>query len=243
MIRALIVDDESRSCEVLQNLLLHYCADVQILGTAHSADDAVHLIREKDPDLVFLDIHMPKGDGFSLLSRLDDIPFKIIFTTAHDNYAVQAFRMSALDYLLKPIDFKLLLEAVDKFRKTGVPKSQANQLGLLHTNKAKTIALSSIDEIRFVGLDQIIRLEADNNYTVFHLEGGEKVMVSNTLKVYEDALLEHAFLRVHNSHIINLGKVAKYLKGKGGIAVMSDGTYIEISPRKKEQFLKACALA
>src|SRR5688572_25886049 len=112
MIRALIVDDEKRSCEVLQKLLLHYCPEVVVLGSAHSADEAYNLIMETDPDLVFLDIHMPGGDGFSLLNRLKDIRFKIIFTTAHDNYAIHAFRISALDYLLKPIDFKLLVEAV-----------------------------------------------------------------------------------------------------------------------------------
>jgi two-component system LytT family response regulator len=242
MIQALIVDDETRSCDVLQNLLLHYCPDVNIAGIANSADEGYRLIQDKDPDLVFLDIHMPKGDGFSLLSRLKEITFKIIFTTAYDNYAIQAFRMSALDYLLKPIDSKYLQEAVEKFRKTGVPHSQASQVGLLHEKKLQTLALSSIDEIRFVNLDEIIRLEADNNYTVFYLTSGEKVLVSNTLKIYEDILSPHSFFRVHNSHIINLVKVKKYLKGKGGIAVMSDGSYIEISPRKKDDFLKAYSL-
>jgi two-component system, LytTR family, response regulator len=244
MIRSLIVDDEKKSCNVLKSILNNYCPDVEIVSIAHSAEEGRDMIKKCNPDLVFLDIQMPTGNGFSLLMDFERIDFRVIFVTAHDEFAINAIKYSALDYLLKPINIEDLISSIDRFKAVKSYQNAA-QVEILKHNlnekdfRLRKIALSGMEEIVFVNIDDIIRLEAHGNYTVFYISAGEKFVASKTLKNYEDVFPANEFLRVHNSHIINLNKVKKYLKGKGGVAVMNDGSYINISPRKKDDFLRA----
>jgi two-component system LytT family response regulator len=245
-INAIIVDDESKSCDVLRKMLRLYCPEVQVAGIANDIESAKKQIALNDPELIFLDVELPDGNSFSLLEQIEDQNFKVIFTTAYNEYALKAFKFSALDYLLKPINIDELIAAVDKFKKNEHPApSSPQQLQVLRESmvygkeKIKTIGLATLNEIRFVTTDNILLLEAANNYTHFYLVNGEKITVSQTLKHYEDMLKETRFIRVHQSHIINLDKVTKYIKGKGGYVIMTDGRSIDVSPKKKTEFLSA----
>lgn len=245
MIRTIIVDDESMSCDVLTKMLKLYCPEIFIAGIAHSLENARKLIETEKPQLVFLDIELPDGNSFLLLDELDDIHFKIIFTTAFSQFAVKAFKCSALDYLLKPLDIDELITAVSKYKLPADGATYQSQISQLKENinparkKLKTIGLATINEIQFVTIEDIIRLEASNNYTCFYMDNGEKITVSHTIKYYEELLSDHRFLRVHQSHIINLDKVKKYQKGKGGNIIMTNSDCIHISPQRKDHLLKA----
>lgn len=248
LLKALIVDDEVRSCDVLSKILKNYCTDVDIIGVAHNVTDAYDLILQHNPDLVFLDVQMPGGDGFSLLEKFDTIKFHIVFVTAFDQFAIKAIKFSAIDYLLKPVNIDEVIETVNKFKKGQVVHEHSFknhsllQFLLKNANYPgkkiwDTIALPTAQAVLYVKLDDIIYVEADNNYSVFHLDNKEKIMVSYTLKTYEEILCEHHFMRVHNSHIINLNKVKKFIRGKNGFAEMSNGKQIEVSSKKKDEFL------
>ena len=248
MIRTLLIDDEVKSCDVLSKILLNYCTDIEIAGVAHNVENAYQLILEQKPDLIFLDIQMPGGDGFSLLEKFDEINFHIIFVTAFDRFAVKAIKFSALDYLMKPVNIDEVIEAVNKYKKDILKNSPSQKDELLVKYLLKnislsgkkmwdTIALPTAQAIVYVKLDDIIYVEADNNYSVFYLENREKIIVAYTLKNYEELLCDHHFMRVHNSHIINLKKVIRFIRGKSGYAEMSNGAQIEVSQRKKEDFL------
>lgn len=245
MINAIIVDDETRSCDVLSKMLKLYCPDVMVTGTAHNIETAKKLIKTEKPQLVFLDIELPDGNSFLLLDELDEINFKIIFITAFSDFAINAFKCSAVDYLLKPLNIDELVAAVDKYKQFAGNTYNQQQLGQLKENispragELKTIGLSTLTEIRFVNIADIIRLEASNNYTCFHMAGGEKITVSHTIKYYEELLPDNHFMRVHQSHIVNLGKVNKYQKGKGGSIVMANGDTVHIATQKKDPLLKA----
>jgi two-component system, LytTR family, response regulator len=245
MIRTIIVDDESMSCDVLTKMLKLYCPEISIAGIAHSLENARKLIEAEKPELVFLDIELPDGNSFLLLDELKDIHFKIIFTTAFSQFAVKAFKCSAIDYLLKPLDIDELITAVGKYKQPAETSVYQSQIAQLKENinperkKLKTIGLATINEIQFVNIEDIVRLEASNNYTCFYMGNGEKITVSHTIKYYEELLAEQNFLRVHQSHIINLEKVKKYQKGKGGSIIMANGDTIHISPQRKDHLLKA----
>jgi len=245
-ITAIIVDDEARSCDVLSKMLLQYCPDVDQLGIANNVSEASVLIEQKRPDLVFLDIHLPDGNGFDLMEQLDATTARVIFTTAYEEYALQALKCSAVDYLLKPISIDELIAAVWKCKRQNKPVPGSSLYKKLHQNlfqhekgKLNTIGLATLNEIIFVTIENIVRLEAASNYTHFFLDNGEKITVSHTLKHYEDILPADVFMRVHQSHIINLSKVKKYIRGRGGYVIMNDGQNIDISPRNKEELLKA----
>jgi two-component system, LytTR family, response regulator len=245
MIDAIIVDDETRSCDVLSKMLKLYCPDVIVKGSAHNIEMAKKLIETEKPRLVFLDIELPDGNSFLLLDELEQIDFRIIFITAFSDFAIRAFKCSAIDYLLKPLNIDELVAAIEKFKQSAYEGYRYQQLAQLKENinpraeKLKTIGLSTLTEIRFVNIEDIIRLEASNNYTCFHMADGEKITVSHTIKYYEELLQDNHFMRVHQSHIINLGKVNKYQKGKSGSIVMNNGDTIHIAAQKKEPLLKA----
>ncbi|HYG14648.1 MAG TPA: LytTR family DNA-binding domain-containing protein [Bacteroidia bacterium] len=244
LIKSIIVDDEKRACNVLVKIISDYLAgDVAITGVAHNTNDAIEIINTEQPDLVFLDIEMAQGDGFTLLKRLPEINFKVIFITAHSQYAIKAIKFSALDYLLKPISIDELIAAVVKCKKILLKESKTAKAPTLksttNAEKLYRIALPGLHEVQFVEIEDIIHLEADSNYTTFYLENNQKIVVSHTLKEYEEILASLPFLRVHNSYIVNLKKVKKYIKGKGGYAVMNNGATVEISPKKKDVFLSA----
>ncbi len=239
-IKALIVDDEQGSRQVLKNLLEEYCPDVEVLGLAKSAAEGIKLIQKLKPELVFLDIAMPQGDGFEMLDNIETIDFGLIFTTAYDAYAVQAFEYSAVYYLLKPINILRLQKAVAQFR-TRRQEMASRRLEVLKENMSgqnRKLALPTAEGLQFVEVVRIVRCMADGSYTHFFLQGGERIMVSKTLKHFAGILPEQHFFRVHHAHLINLAHIQKYLKGKGGYVLMSDGSEVEVSIRKKEAFLK-----
>jgi len=245
MIETIIIEDETMSSDVLSKMLRQYCPRVSVKGVAHNLETAKKMIAAEKPQLVFMDIELPDGNSFRLLDELEQPTFKIIFTTAFSQFAIKAFKCSAIDYLLKPINIDELIAAVDKFPQ-GIPSdtyhTQLNQLKEnIHSssNKLKTLGLSTVNEIQFVNIEDIIRLEANNNYTSFFMDSGAKITVSHTIKYYEELLSGHPFLRVHQSHVINLEKVKKYQKGKGGSIIMTNGDTINISPQRKESLLKA----
>lgn len=244
MISAVIVEDEKKSRELLEKLIQKNCPRIQILGLAESVEKGVELIRREKPRLVFLDIEMPDGSGFDLLKQLQDCEFDVIFTTASDKYAINAIKYSALDYLLKPIDIEELKSAVQKIAEKDKNLSQMDNLKFLLQNFRKNdeqysrITLPTGHAYEIVNVKDIIRCEADGNYTNFFLVDKRKMVVTMGLKHYEDLLPPNDFFRIHNQHLVNVYHVTRILKEDGGYAVMSDGSKIEISRRKKDSFLE-----
>jgi two-component system LytT family response regulator len=240
MIRSVIVDDEMRSCQALSKMLRDYCEDVTVVGMAHTVEDGVRIIHREQPELVFLDIQMPDSDGFQIFRDFDQPTFRVICVTAYDNFALTAFRYAVLDYVLKPVDIDELVRAVDRFR-TGTPVAVVDRDAPVKkspvTPAPHRIAVTTMHDIQFIDIDRIVRLQAERNYTVFYLVDGTNIFVARTLKEYEETLAGASFMRVHHSHIINLNKVVRYIKGKGGYAVLCDGSKVEVSPKKKAEFL------
>ncbi len=241
MIRTLIIDDEEQSRIALSKYLESYCKNIELVGQAFNVSDGIDKIHVHKPNLVFLDIEMPDGTGFDLLEKIENIDFNIIFVTAFDNYAVDAFRFSALDYLLKPVDPELLIKAVAKAGENKQARFLPRQLNLLKEGKNgfDKIALPVFDGILFVNIKDIIRCQSDRNYSVFHLKNGDKIMVARTLKEYEELLTSMRFFRIHHSHLINMAYVKKYIRGEGGSVLMDDGHEVEVARRRKEGFLEA----
>lgn len=241
---AFIADDELRSRELLQNLLEELCPDLQITGTAASVEEAIKSIHQLQPQILFLDIEMHPGTGFDILQKLpSSSSIQVIFTTAYDQYAIRALRISAVDYLLKPIDVQELQSAVQKAILQINNKEPQHQLQHLLQNLVKqqqdyTISLSTAEGLEFVPIAAVMHLEANGAYTIFHLKDGRKIMVSKNLKEYESILSDHGFFRVHNSYMVNLKEVKKFLKTDGGNIVMNNNVNISISPRKKEELLQ-----
>jgi len=244
MIKAIIVDDETRSRSNLSRLLAEYCPQVQLAGEAASATEALKLIRQYMPDLVFLDIEMGSESGFDLLKSLNgNQNFEVIFVTAFDKYGIQAVKACAIDYLLKPINILELTAAVEKAVVQIAPRKENIRLKELVANidraeEEQRIAIPLMDKIEFVAISKIIRLEAEGNYTHIFLDGGKKYLVSKTLKDYHELLDIHNFLRTHQSHLINYRKVAAYVKTEGGYIAMDDGSQIPISRQKREEILQ-----
>ncbi len=243
MIRALIIEDEDKSRELLSTLVTTHCPGVMVVATAENVQNGIDAIIKYNPDLVFLDISMPDGTGFDLLGKVGDSKFDLIFTTATDKYALKAIKYSALDYLLKPIDIEELKAAVSKvLEKKNNLKSVENLSFLLQNIQRKDdnynkITLPTGNAFEIVSVKDIIRCEADGSYTYFYLVGGKKLMVSASMKHYEDLLPENDFIRVHHHHLINMAHVVRFLKVDGGYAVMSDNKQVEISRRKKDAFM------
>jgi len=242
MIKAVIVDDEPFCCSSLVILLERYCPEVKVTGIYHSGDDALQAIPEHHPQIVFLDIEMHGMNGFEMLEKLPAIDFEIIFTTSYDQYAIKAIRLSALDYLLKPIDREELQKAVQKvIHRSHYPLPQQLEILLqkIHQpiSSAQKIALPSMEGLQMIDVNSIISCASDSNYTIFFIRNKKKIVVSRTLKEIEEMLEEYPFLRVHNSYLINLNEIDKYIKGEGGYLVMSDGSNIDVSRSKKETLL------
>lgn len=247
MFKAIIVDDEKRNIETLERMLNNFCPQVKILGKAESVRAAIELMEMEMPDVLFLDIEMPGGNGFTLLEHYEDPSFEVIFTTAHDIYAINAIKFAALDFLLKPVNIKELQEAVKRAEKKieGTPnfdnkkKFDALKSNLSQADRKFTkIAIPTSEGIDFIETNTIITVEADRSYAKFHLKGGKKILVSKPLKEYEGLLEECNFFRVHKSNMINLNHIEKYIKGKGGYVIMNDGSHVDVSVRRKEGLLK-----
>ncbi|GAB3931655.1 LytR/AlgR family response regulator transcription factor [Larkinella terrae] len=247
--KALLIDDEQPNLENLQALLKAYCPQVNICGTALNAGTAKNLLQAHQPDLVFLDIQMPQQNGFDLLRSLPAYNFEVIFVTAYDQYAIQALRFAAVDYLLKPIAIDELQAAVERAHQQRQLKEQ-NQLlqNLLHLLKAgpqqeePRIALATAKETRFVKTSEIIRCESSNNYTTFHLSGGETLLVCKPIFGYDDLLKGYGFIRCHQSHLVNKNFIKSWKKEFGDFLVLTDGSEVPISRAKKEELKKALRL-
>jgi two-component system, LytTR family, response regulator len=243
MIKAILIDDEKHCRESLSIQLEKYCPEVHLLAQCSSAIEGLQAIAKYQPDVVFLDVEMPRMNGFEMLQQLSNIHFGIIFTTGYDAYAIKAIRFSALDYLLKPIDKDELRKAVAKVRQK-TEQSLTEQLSILLEkldNKQaalQKIALPTLGGFELVPLEQILHCESDSNYTHIVLKSGKKVLVSRTLKEIEELLEDHPFLRVHHSHLVNLNEVVRYIRGEGGYVVMSDNTSISVSRSRKDALLK-----
>jgi two-component system, LytTR family, response regulator len=243
MIKAIIVDDEMHCRKTLSILLKEYCPDVQVIDQCDNGEDGTEAIKKLKPDLVFLDIEMPRMNGFEMLEQFSEISFAVVFTTGYDQYAIKAFRFSALDYLLKPIDHEELKKAVEKVSKHS-PSLLPQQLEILlqklqHKPSAiNKIALPTMEGLQMIPVDSIISCASDRNYTSVLLKSKQKIIVSRILKDIEEMLDEYAFLRVHHSYIVNLNEVTKYVKGEGGYVVMSDGSSVDVSRSRKEILLQ-----
>ena len=237
------MDDEPQSCKALAIKLKSVADDIEIIGTFHNPEKAVAGIRKQKPDAVFLDIEMPHMNGFQMLEQLSALNFEIIFTTSYDQYAITAFKFSALDYLLKPIDREELQKAVEKVsKKISPPVSQQLEILLQKIHQPaitiQRIALPTMQGLEFVPVDSIISCSSNNNYTEFFLADKKKLLVSRTLKEVQDMLADHSFLRVHNSHVVNLNAITRYVKGEGGYLVMTDGSNVDVSRSRKELLLQ-----
>ena len=243
MLRYITIDDESRNTRVLKKMLDEFCPDTHFEGEATNTSEGEALIRKTQPDLVFLDIQMPYENAFDLLDRLLPVKFEVIFVTAFNDYTLKAFRYCALDYLLKPVNIDELSAAVQKAAEKLRLKHVNNQLNNLLSNLRQSkstshkLALPNADSLVFVSVDDITRCEARGGYTVFFMNNGDKIMSTKTIKDYEDLLPSDTFLRVHHSHIVNLLYVRKYHKGRGGYIEMDGRIMIEVSIRRKNDFL------
>ncbi|WP_159800557.1 LytTR family DNA-binding domain-containing protein [Flavobacterium sp. MK4S-17] len=245
MITALLIDDDLNLRNGMKGLLARYAPDINILGEADSVKNGIKAIEHFQPDVVFLDIQLGDGTGFDILEQLmqkrGSLSFNVVFITAHEQYAVKAFRFSALDYLLKPVDPEDLAKVIEKIKKVVTGSGTYAHIDLLLENirkkvdKFKRIALSTSDGIHLFDVSDIIRCESQDNYTKFYIKNNKPVLIAKTLKEYEDLLSEQGFERIHQSHLINLAYLKSYIKKDGGYAVMADNSHLPISQRKKER--------
>ena len=247
MIKSIIVEDEAQNRENLVRLIAAYCPQVEVMAQCVSVAEARAAIIERHPDLVFLDIEMPGGNGFALLESLPDVYFEVIFVTAYDKYGIQAIKFSALDYILKPIDPDELRNAVEKASQKIARKEENLRMQNLLQNvqrepSNRVIALSLAESIEFVPVQSIVRCESDSNYTTFYLKSGERLIVSRTLKEFDELLSPHGFLRVHQSHLININEIKSFVKSNGGYIRMKDGATVSISRQRREIVMKALRL-
>lgn len=234
-INTLIIDDEVRSRSILRTMLSRHCDNITILGEASTIDDAIALIQDTQPDIVFLDIELGLGTGFDLLGQLPDISFQTIFVTAYDSFAIKAIKWSAQDYLLKPVDPTELVASVNKaVAALSVKNDKAN---IEQNTMGNKIGLPCMEGLKFVNITDIIRCEAKGTYTEFSFTNNTRLLISKPLQVYEDILSPHGFFRVHNSHLVNLNRIKEYIKGRGGTVIMADGEIIGVAARKKDDFL------
>lgn len=246
MIKAIIVDDEKNSIEVLEWLLTTYCPDVKVISTCGSAEEGMKAIDQQKPDLLFLDIEMPKMNGFDMLEQLKNISFDIVFITAYDNFAVRAFKYAALNYLLKPVDPDELVATIQRHKEKKQPTSN-EQLSILFQNlinkeaNVERIALSTKDGLIFVQAKNIVYCEAESNYTKVVMNDGQKIVVAKTLKDLDETLVGSNFFRIHNSFLININHVVKFIREDGGYVEMLDKTQITISRSKKDAFFQLFA--
>lgn len=244
MIKAIIVEDEKMSRETLRRMLDKYCPAVEVVAEADGYRKGMEEIRKNPPDVVFLDIQMPDGSGFRLLEEIGEISFEVIFTTAFDQFAIKAIKYSALDYLLKPIIPQDLIDAVERVEKRKEQARKRKNLDLLAQN-LKTedefrnkIVLSTSDMVHVIHVDDIIRCESDNYYTYFYFRDGRKLLVSKTLKENEELLSHHNFIRPHKSHLVNVKYIKNYIRHDGGYILMTDGSKVPVSRRKKDKIME-----
>lgn len=242
-IRSIIIDDEQHCIDTLEWQIKKYLPEVELVDKFNSPIKALELLKSQPIDLLFLDIEMPEMNGFELLKHLGKVDFDVVFTTAYDEFAVRAFKASAVDYLLKPIDKEDLISAVQKVRESKDVSIQPEQMDILFkainskTAPKERIAVPTQDGLHFVKIKEIIYCISDSNYTYIHLINKKKILVSRTLKEIEAMLIDSGFLRIHNSHLINLQKIEKYTRGDGGYVIMDDQKMLSVSRSRKDALL------
>ena len=242
MKKVLIIDDENRTRQLIAKMIESFGLDVETIPEGENVQSGIAAIEKYNPDIVFLDIQMPDGTGFDVLASIPNKTFEVIFITAHEEFAIKAIKFSALDYLLKPVDTTELKAALEKALVTIDERSEPSQFDALQKNiqpsEKRRLVLKTQESVHVVELDQIIRCEADRNYTSFFLLDNKKILVSKTLKEYETLLSGHNFLRVQQSHLVNIDYVDRYDKKNGGAVVMIDGSEVPLSPAKRDLFFK-----
>lgn len=246
-LKAILVDDEWNSLENLQQKLLEFCPAIKVIAATLKPEEAISLIRAHNPDVVFLDIEMPRMNGFRMLEELKDVKAEIIFNTAYNHYAIDAIRISAFDYLVKPISVEDLQNAVNRLsaahklqlqEKLEVLKKSLQE----HKSQETSIAIPTSEGMEFMSIKNIIRIESSSNYSKLFLLNGQALLVTRLLGDFEEMLLPYHFYRIHHSHLVNLSYIKKYIRGEGGQVVMQNGDVIDVARRKKEEFLKLIAL-
>ncbi|PUZ29941.1 two component transcriptional regulator, LytTR family [Chitinophaga costaii] len=243
MITAIIIDDELKGRIALRQKISSYCPDVILLGEASDGEEGIQLIEQVQPEVVFLDIEMPRLNGFDMLELLVRKQFNLIFTTAYDHYAIKAIRYAAFDYLLKPVDIEELRAAIDRIAEGKINSSTQERLmalqhNLEHKNLHNKIAISDKSGMHLYDINEIVRVEAHSNYSVLFFNNGTKLTASRTLKEFEELLPSDLFFRLHHSHLINIHYVKRYIKGDGGQVEMKNGTFIDVSRRRKDGLMK-----
>jgi two-component system, LytTR family, response regulator len=242
-LKAIVIDDEVISLQNLRQKLVEFCPDIDVIATAQRPEEAILLIRQHNPDVIFLDIEMPRMSGFRMLDELNDLRFEIIFTTAYNHYAIDAIRVKAFDYLMKPVGIKELQNAVERLMEhvaekkgatTGV--SQVYHHG--YRNQEEKISIPTSDGLEFIPIKTIVHIVSSSNYSKIFLNDGKSIFVTRLLGEFEEMLVPYNFFRVHNSHLINLSYIIKYIRGEGGQVIMQNGDVIDVSRRKKDDFLK-----
>lgn len=244
-LRTLLIDDEPDARTVLRAHLEQYCPHIDIAGEAAGVQEAIDMIHEHQPDLIFLDVKMSPGTGFDVLEGVDEVAFHTIFVTAHDQFAVRAIRVSALDFLLKPVDPEELVAAVEKVTTAQGSKPSEEDIRyqvfreeiLRQGDKTRWMVLPTQEGFQVVDVDHIVRCEADRNYTTFWFDGGRRILISRTLKSYEELLAPSGFFRIHQSHLVNLNYIVEYKRRKkGGILILKDNTELPVAEARKMNF-------
>jgi two-component system LytT family response regulator len=243
MINYILIDDEPKNIRILQKMLEEFCPDASFAGSATQLNEGEDLVLKVKPDLIFLDIQLPYGNAFDLLDRLQPITFEVIFVTAFNDYTLKAFRYSALDYLLKPVNINELVAAFQKASEKLRLRKVNLQLNTLLSNLRQSestshkLALPNAESLVFINVGDIVRCEAKGGYTAFFMKNGDKIVSTRAIKEYEDLLPSDIFIRIHNSHIINIQYVKKYHKGRGGYIEMEGNVSVEVSIRRRNEFL------
>lgn len=243
MLKAILVDDELNSLQNLQLKIQEFCPSLKVVAQTQRPEEAIVLIAQHKPDVVFLDIEMPRMNGFKMLEQISDIDFEIIFITAYNHYAINAIRISAFDYLVKPVAIKDLQQTVDRLGQFTAKKLR-ERAETLNKNLANPksqddqIAIPTTDGLEFIQIRHIIRIESSSNYSRLILENGHQLLVTRQLKDFEELLGDYRFYRIHHSHLVNLNYITRYIRGDGGQVCLKNGDLIDVSRRKKEVFLK-----
>lgn len=242
-LKAILIDDELPSLENLQQKLEEFCPDIKVIARTQKPEEAIHLIEFHQPDVIFLDIEMPRMNGFKMLEEIKEKDFDIIFITAYNHYAIDAIRISAFDYLVKPVAVKELQNSVNRLINSH-RKLVPEKLDVLRQNLSNSrsqndkITIVTNEGVDFYEISQILRIESSSNYSKIHFKDGKILLVTKLLKDFEEILVPYRFYRIHNSHLINLSYIKKYLRGDGGQVIMQNEEVIDVARRKKEEFLK-----
>ncbi len=242
-LKTVIVDDEPNAVEFISSVIKDHCPELEVSGKAHNVTEGVRKIREINPDLVFLDVEMPNGTGFDLLAQFPEKEFDVVFITAFNHYAIKAIKFSAVDYILKPLNIGEFIEAVSKVlaKRASAPDQGNENFRILMENLKSPVpsrlAIPTADGMEYLNPKEIIRIEADRSYSWFYLTGNRKILVSKNLKEFQDLLSDRYFFRSHNSHLVNLKFVRKFIRKEGGYIEMQDGEQIPVSRNRKDLFM------